>query len=379
MVAIDGTSRRGAKRGAYLRQLFRREAVGLEVGEAPVGIAEVRPASRRAAVRIDGFRGLPECLQGMADRQVHLGIGGGSGEQLPVEPDGALVLAKSHRGCRVQQPQREVPGVVLEKPVEFAAALLVAVQLDQHARVLLAGDAVMRGQREDCREQQLRIVEHLVGDADAGQQPHRLDVVAVLEQVAPDQWLCELQIAIGEQPCGHHDLLRKLAQRCDVASRHGGVFRLPGHAIQALEHGPAAWQRVVDVHGLEESSDGLGCLTHLHVAAAAFLVEAAEARMVVLDSVEGLHGIGDAVQVALCDGDAQQSVAMASDFRVQPLAGGQHRCELMLAHQCPDARHVRRSRTPHSGGCRGGSRRGGGGSRGVSHIREHLKKRGRTP
>ena len=70
--------------------------------------------------------------------------------------------------------------------------------LHQHLRVVEARRVIIRGQLEHPLEQQLRIIEHVALDADAREQPHRLDVVAVLEQERPHELLGRCQVTVGE-------------------------------------------------------------------------------------------------------------------------------------------------------------------------------------
>src|SRR5215472_4366125 len=126
MVAVDEPDRRSDHRGPHPCQLLRRETVGLEVGEAPVRITEVRPRGGRATVGIDrGFR-LPERLLRVTDRQVRLGIRGVPNQQLAVEPDRALVLAETDTGRRKQGLQRRVLRLIPQELPELAARFLIA-------------------------------------------------------------------------------------------------------------------------------------------------------------------------------------------------------------------------------------------------------------
>ena len=125
---------------------------------------------------------------------------------------------------------------------------------------------------------------------------------------------------------------------------------------------------------MQERLDRLRRLAQRDEAVAALLVEAAEARVMPLEHGEGLQGIGDAMQVALGDGNAQQPIASAGDVRAQPRGCGQHRLELVLAQQRTDVCHIRR--LGRGGGCGGRCSSGGCG---VGHVHEWFIKKGRTP
>src|SRR6185312_9052903 len=125
---------------AHARQLLVGKTVGLEVGEAPVGIAEIPAAAGRAAIGLDGSLGLPDRLLRMPDGEVRLGIGRPADAQLAVDRDGALVLAEAHAGGGVQGLERSAVGLAGHEPVELDARLQVAMQLREDERVLLARD-----------------------------------------------------------------------------------------------------------------------------------------------------------------------------------------------------------------------------------------------
>ena len=55
MVAIDGVRGRRGFLGAHLRDLVLRKAIGLEIGEAPPGIAEARSGGGRHLVGFGRF------------------------------------------------------------------------------------------------------------------------------------------------------------------------------------------------------------------------------------------------------------------------------------------------------------------------------------
>ncbi len=226
----------------------------------------------------------------MRDRQVRLGILIVPAQQLAVERNRALMVPKAHARAREQHLQRSAARVVRHELLDLGECFLVAVQLGEHERVLVARRLVVGRALEHRGEQHLRSIEvDLVRDADPRQQPHRFDVIAVLEEVGPDQRLGGLQITVGEETGADHHILRQSAQRRDVARRQGGVRRLPLHAVQAFEHAPAARQRMVDVDRLEERIDRRLRLAQRHEAAPALLVETAEVRMMLLEGWRGLR------------------------------------------------------------------------------------------
>ena len=186
-------------RGAHVRELLVPEPIGLEVRQAPVRIAEVRPAGRRPMVRVDRRLTPAECLLGMRDRQMQIRIRRAAAQQFLVESDGAIMFAKADGTRGIQRLQHPVLGVLAEELLELAARFAVLVFLDKHGGVFLAGNTVIGRQFEHGREQQFRIVEHLARDADAGEQAHGFDLIAMLQQIGAYQRLGCVQIAILEQ------------------------------------------------------------------------------------------------------------------------------------------------------------------------------------
>src|SRR4029077_5218640 len=187
------------------------------------------------------------------------------------------------------------------------------------------------GPIEHRLEQQLRIVEYLALDADAREQTHGLDVVTVLEQEGADELLGLREFAVREQCCRRHHLGRQFFQRRDMRGRLRGVCRLARHPVQALEHAPADRQGRIHVHAAQKGVDCLGCLLQHDVAMTTFLVQAAEARMQLLESVEGGERRRDVAQqtlrlraqiqeVAILGDRHQQTVSRAQAFREPPLA-----------------------------------------------------------
>ena len=115
---------------------------------------------------------------------------------------------------------------------------------------------------------------------------------------------------------------------------------------------------------MRKASSAWRRLAQLHKAAAALLVEAAEAWVMLLECRKRAQRLRKTAEEALRDGDAQQRVALARGCRQQRCARLQHCGELALPQQYPQPRYL-------------GSRRGGG-SRGVCgiHGRKREKKGG---
>jgi hypothetical protein len=81
VVSIDHRARRRRFRGAHLLQLRFREAVGLQVRQAPPGIAEAGASGRGVVVGGDRRVAPPERLERVSDRQVQIGRLCGAAQQ----------------------------------------------------------------------------------------------------------------------------------------------------------------------------------------------------------------------------------------------------------------------------------------------------------
>ncbi len=143
----------------------------------------------------------------------------GPGQQLPVELDGALVLPETDAGQRMERAVVAIGAIRGEQLLGLLLRLLVHVALDQDLRIVEARGVIVGRQVEHRLEQQLRIVEHFALHADAREQPHGLDVVAMLEQEGANELLGLGQLAVREQRRRRHDLGRQLLQRGDVRGR----------------------------------------------------------------------------------------------------------------------------------------------------------------
>ena len=118
---------------------------------------------------------------------------------------------------------------MLEQLVELLERLRMLVPLQQRQRVVVARRMIVGREHQHAFEQQFRIVEHVELHADPGEQPHRFDMVAVLQQIVANQALGREHLAVGEHAGGGDDLRRQLRERRDVSRGGGGFGMLPGH------------------------------------------------------------------------------------------------------------------------------------------------------
>ena len=108
------------------------------------------------------------------------------------------------------------------------------------------------------------------------------------------------------------------------------------HCVQPLEHGPAAGQRRVAVHGFQEGFNRAGTVAQPHLAVADLLIQAAEVRMQGLQTAERLESGRLLAKAALADGDRVQDVAVPGCLGGQLLRCSQRRLVGATLDQRPD-------------------------------------------
>ena len=175
---------------------------------------------------------------------------------------------------------------------------------------------------------------------DSGQQPQRLDIVAGLEQICPEDVLRRRQLAVREQAPGLHDLGRQVFQGGDALGCDRCISFVPRQAIQAFEHAPARRQRRVDVHGSQKGIDRARRIPQGHVAITALLVEEAEPRMLLLQALQGCQRLVYPVQASLVGGDQVQDVAVLGRCSRQHFGRGERFAVPPALAELTDAAHL---------------------------------------
>ena len=234
MIAIDDRRLGCGLGGAHGGDLSVQKPVGLEVRETPIGISETRTRSRGRPIRPDGLLAPAHGFQGVRHRQMQVRRPRRFLKQFAVQRDRLVVFAESDAGGGVERSKLRISRFERQEFLELDARRLVLVALDQRQRIIVACGTVIRRQHEHRLEQQFGIVEHAARHADFRQQAHGFDLVSMLEQVGADDVLRRREFAIREQAGGRDDLGRQAPQRCHVLRRHGGIFLLAAHLVQAL-------------------------------------------------------------------------------------------------------------------------------------------------
>ena len=303
MITIDEPRGRRRFRRVHLRDFLLLETVRLQVGETPIGVAEVRPARKGATVGGDRLVGVPDGFLRMGKREMHIGILRGLAKHFPIDVHGALVLAEADVTGGIQRLQLPAVRLVAQKRLELDSRLLILMEIEQHTGVLATGHPIRRCQLENGSQQDLGIVEHATRDTDAGEQAHPFHVIALLEQEGAHHGLGRIQIAILEQSGRRHHLGRQVLQLRQLGRRGRRIVGPAGHPKQALEHPPTARQGMIEVHRTLKRSDRLRCFATVDEAPPLLLVQPAEARMVPLQGRKRAERLVWTAEVALRDGD----------------------------------------------------------------------------
>ena len=112
--------------------------------------------------------------------------------------DTVLMVAEPYSRRRAQGPVIDVLRIELQQSVELLDGFGVLVAVEEHAGVVAAQFYVIRRHFERRRQQNLGVVEHFARDADAREQPHGLDVIAVAQQERANLLFRGGELAIAE-------------------------------------------------------------------------------------------------------------------------------------------------------------------------------------
>ncbi len=213
--------------------------------------------------------------------------------------------------------------------------MLVPRQESEH--IVVARRVIVRGEHQHALEQKFGIVVHVELHPDPGEKPHRLDVIAVGQQVLTYDALRLVNFPVRKHAGGRYHLHRELGERRHVSSGGVGVGRTPGRAEQHLQGLPTRRQRDIDVDGRQIRLDGGGGLRAAIWQWPRSWNKRLIARMNLLETHQRVERVWNSAQVTLTDGNDVQHVAVFGHLRERLVAGAQSRRELVDLHQAPDA------------------------------------------
>ena len=225
--------------GAHALDLVLLEPIGLEIGQAPIGVAEVGPRRRRRAIGLDRLRNLADGLQRMAGPQRHVPGAGRVLAQSRIEGQRLVVLTQTHGAGGGQDPVVDIGRIDLQQPLDLLAGRLMLLPLDQRFGIVVARRPVIGLQGQDGLQEDVRVVQRIVRQGDARQQAHGFGMIALGEQEVPRDALGKAQVAVGKQRgCGDHLRWQGLERR-HVLGGGFGVLGVTRHPIETVEHLPA--------------------------------------------------------------------------------------------------------------------------------------------
>ena len=132
------------------------------------------------------------------------------GEDLAIQRQGTIEVAESGAHRRVGRTVSAIAGIELEQFLHLPARLEVLVALDQDDCVFVARQAMVGRDGERALEQQFGVIDDIEIQADLREQPHRLDVIAMGQEIPADDILGVAHLAVRVHAEGGHDLGRKL-------------------------------------------------------------------------------------------------------------------------------------------------------------------------
>ena len=211
MHTILGRDSGGALEAFDMRDLILREAVRLDVGETPEGIAVVRAQFVRSPVTPDRLAQLALRLARVTQHDVHTGLVARSHAPLLVPAYALVEPAQSYQ----RVPRRQlIDGILrlrLPQDLRLLQGLIELALAIENPQVVGAGADVVRLEFHAALQQEFGVVEDSQPDADLGEQTHCLDVVAVPGEELPAQRLRLVQPAF-EQQVRHGDEIGRQAR-----------------------------------------------------------------------------------------------------------------------------------------------------------------------
>ena len=309
---------------AHALQFEVRETVGLHVGEAPIGLTEVRARFDGAMVGGDGSGRVALGLQGVPQRLVEFAVARHLLEQPSVTLDGAVDIAERQQDAGIGDPHALVAGFRGHQPLALLARPRMLLQVDEGEHEVVAGSVVVGSLGEHLLQILLGVDVVLEVAGDPGEHPQPLDIVGIRREEGVDGALGVLEIPVREHGARRDDGLRQLGERRHMVRRVGLLALAVGDPVELLQGLPARGQGRVDAYRGFEGVDGLRRVARHHMAVAALLEEARVARMEGLQRGERAERLGDAVQHALRHRRDVQQVAMAAVLGEVGLGDLQH-------------------------------------------------------
>ncbi len=298
---VNAVLQRGGRSALRLDHLplFRRsKPIGLQVGQAPVGVTEIGSGSVRHPVGFDGRRRVADGLQGVAAQQLQQVPVLYPFDHLIVYLQGGVVIAHGDTLVGIADPVFVIVRIFLQQSLRLPQRLGVFLTQIQHPDIVMAGEPVVRLELERAFEDELRVIQHARSNTHVRQQPHGLDMAWILFQKRTAQLLGPVMPAFGHHVSDRQQLARQSVQ---PLIPRGGI--LGGGGVMRLQQGgqraPTGQQRIVQPDGVAESGQRGVRLIQGQPAMALLLESPAIVRPQLLKACQRIQGVGWTARVTL--------------------------------------------------------------------------------
>ena len=240
-----------------MTQFLVAETVGLGVGQAPEGIAEIGAVTIGLPIGLDGIVERAHGFLRVTGQQVQLAAGGVRIQDLPVERDPFVEPAESDQGGGEGRPETAVLRLQLQQFHRLFVGFLELCFSDQEVGVVEARLHVIGCEFDAALEQELRIVVYLELRSDLRQQAHGLDVMPMRMQELPAQLLGLVELPFVTQVDDVHQFRRQPLQGFEPFACPPCRLQVPLLRMQLRERAPTGGECRVSFHRPGVCRDGL--------------------------------------------------------------------------------------------------------------------------
>jgi hypothetical protein len=272
VVAIQVRGRRVFDALVQPGQFLVGEAIGLEVGQAPERVAEVRLDPVGRSIGFDGLVHPADRFQRMPARQVGLREAGLALNDPVVRLQCRVEVAHRHVLVGKGQLESVIVRIGIEQDPGLFQSLFELLPLVQDVDVVVAGQPVVGLEFDAALQQELRIVIDEQLHAQQRQQPHGLDMVGMLLQEGAAQLLRPEQLALLDQ-AGDADQFGRQAGQTRVFGLRDLV--LPLIVVPFVQRGqftPGGHQGMVQIDRALIGDDSTPEIAHQPQVVALFLI-----------------------------------------------------------------------------------------------------------
>ena len=173
---------------------------------------------------------------------------------------------------------------------------------------------IVRVEGEHALEEKFRIVQHVELHADLRQEPHRLEMIAVLQKKLAQDPLGTVDIALGEHPGSREHGRGQPPELQCLLGRCGRLVCLSARPAERSECLPGSEERGIERDRAAVSLDRVSALPQGAIAVAALLEKTAKVGVQLLEAPERCKRLVDAAEVALAHGDEIEDVPVLGNL-----------------------------------------------------------------